>query len=498
MNKKTLSIATLMEESGVKFGTSGARGLVDAMTDRICFAYTCGFLDYLATEGMIEKGDAVAFAGDLRPSTPRIMAAVCKAITENGYVPINCGFIPSPAVALFGLKRGIATIMVTGSHIPDDRNGIKFNRPDGEILKRDEAGIRQQQIELDTTLFDEDRFSVSQPLPAVDDSAKALYIRRYLDCLSSDALSGLTVGVYEHSGVARSLLAQILEGVGASVVRLGFSDTFIPVDTEAIRPEDVTFAKQWSNEHALDSIVSTDGDADRPLIGDELGQWLRGDVAGILCADYLQASWVVTPVSSNSSLELSDRFTGTVRTRIGSPFVIEAMQSLLQQGRNAVVGYEANGGFLTADPLPLNGGILDPLPTRDAIIVILAILMNAKKQGLTLSELVQQLPPRFTYSDRLKAFPTELSERILARFQTGDPVIDSQAIEEEFDEIFGHVKKIDHTDGIRITFTNDDIVHLRPSGNAPEMRCYTESVNEGRAKEMNKICIDLLEDWRIR
>jgi phosphomannomutase len=174
------------------------------------------------------------------------------------------------------------------------------------------------------------------------------------------------------------------------------------------------------------------------------------------------------------------------------------MHSLLEQGRKAVVGYEANGGFLTADSLPMNGGELDPLPTRDAVIVILAVLMSARSQGLTISELVHQLPSRFTCSDRLKAYPTELSQRMLARFQTGDPVIDGQAVESEFNAIFGRVTKVDHTDGVRATFTNGDIVHLRPSGNAPEMRCYTESVSEGRAKEMNKICLDLLEGWRTR
>jgi phosphomannomutase len=499
MNSNNLSIATLMESSGVKFGTSGARGLVEAMTDRVCFAYTRGFLQYLAAEGLISKGDAVAFAGDLRPSTPRIMVAVYRAITESGYNPVNCGFIPSPAVAFLGLKRDIATIMVTGSHIPDDRNGIKFNRPDGEILKQDEAGIRRQQIELDESLFKSDGFFLaSQQLPEIDDTARQLYIRRYLDAIGSNVLSGLSVGVYEHSGVARSLLSQILEGAGARVVRLGFSDTFVPVDTEAIRPEDIALASEWSREHGLDTIVSTDGDGDRPLISDELGQWLRGDVAGILCADYLRADWVVTPVSSNSALELSGRFSGAVRTRIGSPFVIEAMHSLLVQGRKAVVGYEANGGFLTADTLPLNGGELDPLPTRDAVVVILAVLMSARNQGLTISELVHQLPGRFTCSDRLKAYPTELSQRMLARFQTGDPVTDGQAVESEFNAIFGRVTKVDHTDGVRVTFTNGDIVHLRASGNAPEMRCYTESVSEGRAKEMNKICLDLLEGWRTQ
>ena len=127
-------IAGLMERSGVGFGTSGARGLAHAMTDLVCYAYTAGFLDYLSSRGEVAAGDRVALAGDLRPSTPRIMRVCARAIADRGFVPVNCGFIPTPAVTCWAMGEGLASIMVTGSHIPDDRNGIKFNRPAGEIL----------------------------------------------------------------------------------------------------------------------------------------------------------------------------------------------------------------------------------------------------------------------------------------------------------------------------------------------------------------------------
>ncbi|MBL4637747.1 MAG: hypothetical protein JKY76_00125 [Proteobacteria bacterium] len=55
---------------------------------------------------------------------------------------------------------------------------------------------------------------------------------------------------------------------------------------------------------------------------------------------------------------------------------------------------------------------------------------------------------------------------------------------------------IDATDGIRITFENDDVVHLRPSGNAPELRCYTEAASEKRAMELNHQCMTVLAGWR--
>ena len=69
---ETVRIADLMDRSGVKFGTSGARGLADAMTDQVCYVYTRGFLQYLSSRGELEAGSDVALAGDLRPSTPRI------------------------------------------------------------------------------------------------------------------------------------------------------------------------------------------------------------------------------------------------------------------------------------------------------------------------------------------------------------------------------------------------------------------------------------------
>ncbi|MCK5675911.1 MAG: phosphomannomutase, partial [Verrucomicrobia bacterium] len=90
-----------MQQSGVKFGTSGARGLAVEMTDSVCYTYTKGFLQYLEESGELKNvggaTSSVAIAGDLRPSTERIMGAVAKAASDMGYAPINCGRIPSPA-----------------------------------------------------------------------------------------------------------------------------------------------------------------------------------------------------------------------------------------------------------------------------------------------------------------------------------------------------------------------------------------------------------------
>ncbi len=46
------------------------------------------------------------------------------------------------------------------------------------------------------------------------------------------------------------------------------------------------------------------------------------------------------------------------------------------------------------------------------------------------------------------------------------------------------VKNVDVTDGLRLTLDNNDVIHLRPSGNAPELRCYAEAEVTCQAKQI--------------
>ncbi|MCK5926367.1 MAG: phosphomannomutase, partial [Methylococcales bacterium] len=401
--KNTISVASLMKQSTVSFGTSGVRGLVINMSDKVCWVYTRAFLQTLDN---LKSGDEIGIAGDLRGSTNHIMAVVAQAITDKGFKAVNYGTIPSPAIALYGLYKNCPTIMVTGSHIPDDRNGIKFNKADGEILKTDEMAIRAQTVEIpDGKFLDSGQLIAPALLPELNPQAEQHYIQRFVNFFPENCLQGQHIGLYEHSSVARDCLKTILTDLGANVTSLARSEQFVAVDTEAIRPEDIKLARKWSQDHQFDCLISTDGDGDRPLVGDENGVWLRGDIAGLLCAYYLNSDAVVTPVSSNSVLEESNYFTRTVRTRIGSPFVIEAMQALASEAE-IVMGYEANGGVLQGRDIHQDGKILAALPTRDAIIVPLAILMLTLKKKTTIAGLVASLPSRFTTSDRIKEFPS--------------------------------------------------------------------------------------------
>jgi len=494
---KSTQISTLMQQSGVKFGTSGARGLVADMCDEVCYAYTLAFIQHLKSINDLSTNGSIAIAGDYRSSTAKIMSTVAMAIADSAYTPVYCGLIPTPAVAHYAMSKKMPCIMVTGSHIPDDRNGIKFYKSTGEILKDDEQSMCAQTVNIPCDCFDE-HGNAHTPfiLPSLQHDAYTMFVQRYIDFFPSDCFNGKTVAVYEHSTVAREMLGEIFEGLGAKVLRLARSEQFLPVDTEAIRPEDVQLAKQWADEYDLDCVVSADGDGDRPLISDEAGNWLRGDVAGILCAKYLHAQSIATPVSCNSAVEKSGWFEHISRTRIGSPFVIEAMNKALHNGHNHVVGYEANGGFLTASDINIEDRHLSALPTRDAIIVPLTILFMANQNKMAISTLLQNLPQRFTSSGRLKNFPTELSEEKLSALKTNSPEQNIVAATALFTDSFGSVRHIDNTDGVRITFDSNEVVHLRPSGNAPELRCYNEASSHERAEYMNEKCMKTLSSWQ--
>ncbi|WP_418592838.1 phosphomannomutase [Ponticoccus sp. (in: a-proteobacteria)] len=434
-----------------KFGTSGLRGLVTELTAPLVRDYVTAFLT------ACPHGGAVHVGRDLRPSSPQIAGWVIDAVRAMGLTAVDCGAVPTPALALSSMAEGAAAIMVTGSHIPADRNGLKFYVPGGEILKEDEARINAA---LGQT-------PPEAPLGAAETrDAAAGYLARYTGGFAADTLAGRTVGVYQHSSVARDLMVAVVEALGGRAVPIARSDTFIPVDTEALDPDTQALFAGWFAEHALDVLISTDGDGDRPMVVDNARRVVPGDVLGTLSARHLGAGVVCTPVSSNSMV--ADPVFGlrVERTRIGSPFVIAAMEAARAAEPDAkVVGYEANGGFL----LGFDTGALTPLMTRDCLLPILAPLAAAKAAGTTLAALIDALPPRFTAADRIAGIATERAQAFIA------DLTENSAARAAFFTGCGAEVALDLTDGLRVTFEGGTVLHLRPSGNAPEFRCYAEA-----------------------
>jgi phosphomannomutase len=521
-----MSVATKMdslrsrlnyEPQELGFGTSGRRGKVVDLTQLEVYLNALAELEYLqslpSSAGGIKKGDPFYFAYDLRPSSSEFVSeeqgrgeiaqAIVTAIGDAGMQPVNLGHIPTPALASFALSRDKGSIMVTGSHIPFDRNGYKTNSSRGELLKEQEAPINEQVRQVRKRLYDQawdrSRFDQRgmlknghQPLPAEHGEAREAYIARFINFFASSSLQGKRILVYQHSAVGRDLLVEILERLGAQVVKGGRSETFVPIDTENIDAAQLAVIQALADEAGgpLYAVVSTDGDSDRPLV---LGvdpatgrvHFFGGDLLGMVVAEYLQADAVVVPISCNDAIDRG-KLAPVVepKTRIGSPFVIAGMEAALAKGKKRVCGWEPNGGFLTGSPIARNGAVLEPLMTRDAGLPILGALFAAEQNGLSLTDLFARLPKRFSRAALLRHFPRATALKIVERFS---PPREEAAIRQDLAQFFtpalgfASITRVDYTDGVRILFANGEVAHVRPSGNADELRIYAVADTQSRA-----------------
>jgi len=559
----TLRASLAYEPQPLKFGTSGRRGEVVHLTQLEIYVNALAELEYLQSlpqsEGGIRQGDDFYFAYDLRPSSSKfdpqlggrgeIAQAIVSAIRDSGLKPVNLGRIPTPALAHYALKNGRGSIMVTGSHIPFDRNGYKVNTSRGELLKKDEAPVNAKVEEVrarvyvesaNDSLFDRNGLfrSGSSKLPRESKAGRNAYVQRYLDFFEGLSLKGKRILFYQHSAVGRDLVPEILRELGAEVVAMGKSDVFVPIDTENIDAGQLAFLLRMAQEAALsygpiDAVLSTDGDSDRPLIlsvdntPDSLNvRFHGGDLVGMIVAEYLGADAVVVPVSCNDALD-----TGPLRgalepkTRIGSPFVIAGMEKARASGRSRICGWEANGGFLTGSDIERRGKVLSALPTRDAVLPILCVLFASAEKKVSIGALFDQLPRRFSRAALLKNLPRAASLKILQRFAPADarvnqiefPAVPGGVRADIFNEDrrpacisdedikkalnireglskffrpsdgFGSITWINYTDGIRIHFSNGDVGHVRPSGNADELRIYAVADTQERADAIARL-----------
>ena len=257
----------------VKFGTSGLRGLVAEMTDPVCEAHVRRFLAPPARDrGRPARGagrprPAAELAPDRRRLPPRRSAPRARP-------PSTAACVPTPALALEAARRGAPAIMVTGSHIPFDRNGLKFYRPDGEITKADEAGILA---------------ALAAPRPAPRRGAVRVDAGRRARATSRARCDFFGPGLPRRPAHRRSTST-----APPAAITCGAAPRRARRRGRAARPHRRLRADRHrgdrrrrrprasaagSREHRLAALVSTDGDGDRPLIADETGAVLRGDAA---------------------------------------------------------------------------------------------------------------------------------------------------------------------------------------------------------------------------
>ena len=228
------------------------------------------------------------------------------------------------------------------------------------------------------------------------------------------------------------------------------------------------------------------------------------------------ADAAVVPITCNDAIDRGALKTIVEpKTRIGSPFVLAGTLAALAKGRKAVLGWEPNGGFIVASDVARGGKVLKALPTRDAMLPILGVLFCARERSLSVYELFDRLPKRFSRAALLKNFPRQVGRRIVERFSPRLPEIreirfegsretffdpDGRELSVSAENIaqaranraalsqffnsgnaFGGLTRLDYTDGVRLYFESDEVAHFRPSGNADELRIYAVANSQERA-----------------
>ena len=426
---------------------------------------------------------------------------------------VNLGRIPTPALANFALSRNQGSIMVTGSHIPFDRNGYKTNSSRGELLKQQEAPINEQVRQVrkrlyeqpwDQSLFDQRGMLKcgSQALPPEHGEARAAYIERFTGFFAGSTLNGKRILVYQHSAVGRDLLVEILERLGAQVVKGGRSDTFVPIDTENIDAAQLAVIQRLADEAGgpLHAVVSTDGDSDRPLV---LGvdpatgrvHFFGGDLVGMVVAEYLQADAVVVPISCNDAIDRGPLASVVEpKTRIGSPFVIAGMEAALGKGKTARLrmGAQWRLPHRLTHRAQRRHPATAPHPGRGFAYPGSAVCRGASwaLADRSLRPPAQTLQPRRP----AEAFPSR------DRVENRGPILATQAARQSIRndlarfftpaQGFAGIAHVDYTDGVRILFANGEVAHVRPSGNADELRIYAVADTQSRADAITAMGVE--------
>jgi phosphoglucosamine mutase len=365
------------------FGTDGIRGIANRypMTAEVALNVGRAVAHYFRGKGnRVDNNTVVLIGKDTRRSSYMIEQALAAGVTSHGAQALLVGPMPTPGVAyLTKSMRADAGIMVSASHNTYEYNGIKLFGYDGfKLPDEDEQAI--EKLVLGQELID------TLPTGAALGKAKRIedaYGRYVVHAKNafpqSMDLRGMRIVLDCANGAAYKLAPMIFEELGAEVILTGNAPdgTNINRDCGALHPE---LMKSFVQRYRADMGLALDGDADRVILCDDMGEVVDGDqVMAILAAalsergHLVKDTLVATPMS-NMGLEIALRQKNVkvVYAGIGDRSVVDLMR---KHGYN--LGGEQSGHII----------FLDCGSTGDGVVAGLVLLSVMKRSGRVLSEL---------------------------------------------------------------------------------------------------------------
>ncbi|RLA45775.1 MAG: phosphoglucosamine mutase [Gammaproteobacteria bacterium] len=363
------------------FGTDGIRGQVGEYPITVDFVLKLG---WAAGKVFQEQGHGHILIGkDTRVSGYMFESALQAGIIAAGVDVSLLGPMPTPAIAyLTRTFRAQAGIVISASHNPFQDNGIKFFGADGFKLP--------DQVELDIERYLDTDIATSESIDLgrahrVDDAAG-----RYVEFCKGTlpyrfTLAGVKLVVDCAHGATYHVAPDVLRELGATVIELGVQPNGVNINDKC-GSTDLDLLRETVRETQADVGIALDGDGDRVLFVDHLGNIVDGDELLYIIASFRHTngtcSGVAGTLMSNFGLEkaLAELGVPFIRTRVGDRYVIAAMRE-----NSWDLGGENSGHIVCGDLTTTGDGIV-------AALQVLKAMLDSDKTLFELKEGMHKLP----------------------------------------------------------------------------------------------------------
>ncbi|MGB0744206.1 MAG: phosphoglucosamine mutase [Opitutales bacterium] len=358
------------------FGTDGIRGEFgdDLVNPDVAYRLGAALGLYLARLKPGLPLNAV-LGRDTRLSGPALCDALTQGLNRRGVYVHDAGIVPTPAVAFAVLKQNADIgIAVTASHNPASDNGIKLF--DSQAHKYDEA----EELEIEALMEEQASFTPDLPLPKVYPfDAASVYIDHTRAMMNQNCLGGWKIVLDLANGATCETTPAVFRRWGAELHLIGDNPDGENIN-DGVGSEHPEQLGAMVRELGAVIGIAHDGDGDRLVVCDELGERLEGEVLLALFGIYalrsgaLESKTLVTTVHSNMGLDYAIREAGgrVERTEVGDRNVAIRMREI---GSN--IGGESSGHIILSDFAS----------TGDGLIAVVKLIDLICKTGQPLSEL---------------------------------------------------------------------------------------------------------------
>ncbi len=445
LDKKWSSLKNGSDIRGV--ASEGIPGAEVNLTDPVIEAIAKGFVEFLCKKsGKPASELRISIGHDSRISAQRVKNACIRAMADTGAYVLDFGLCTTPAMFMSTIDSELnifASVMLTASHLPFNRNGLKFFTREGGLEGSDITEI----LEYAQSVYNENSTLSDASAEHFDYLSKYAEHIKGIICEKTGMdmpFSGMKIAVDAGNGAGGFYAEKVLKALGADVSGSCFLEPDGTFPNHIPNPEDKE-AMQAISKAVLDSAsdlgVIFDTDVDRAAIVDDAGREInKNRLIALIAAVLMQEKKGTVVTDSVTSTGLAEFINGDLggkhhRFKRGYKNVINESKRLNAEGIYSPLAIETSGHAALSENYFLDDGAY--LVTR---LLISAVLM--RKEGRKLTELIATLKePKLSRGHRLNLLNENFKE-------DGEKILDAL------------VKEVENTDGLNLETPNFEGVRV--------------------------------------